>query len=84
MVSRVDSEAADDRQACLQRLRSCVCRLQDSGTSSGSPHNALHSLVIDDAIGASLSEPHLYEKYSERVYIYIYIYIYIIYIDRPF
>ena len=25
-------------------------------------------------IGASLSEPHMYEKYSERVYIYIYIY----------
>ena len=44
--SRVASETANDRQARLQRLRSCVRRLQESGAFSGSPHNALHSLVI--------------------------------------
>ena len=46
--SRVASATADDRQARLQRLRSCVRRLQDSGASSGLPHSALHSLVINN------------------------------------
>ena len=44
--SRVASETEDARQARLQWLRSSVRRLQYSGASSGSPHNALHSLVI--------------------------------------
>ena len=56
--SRVASETADDRQARLQQLRSCVRGLKSYGASSGhryiyvylcsgSPHNALHSLVYN-------------------------------------
>ena len=45
--SRVACETADNRLARLQRLHSCVRKLQESGASSGSPHNSLHSLVSD-------------------------------------
>ena len=37
------------------------------------PHDAVSICLV--VIGASLSEPHVNVKYSERVYIYIYIYI---------